>query len=48
MFVFVDLFKNDKDQVPIEISRKYYISKQLGVGACGVVKLVYNKVCAFH
>lgn len=44
VFVFKDLLKNEQDQVPKEISQKYYISRVLGQGACGLVKLVYNKV----
>ncbi|XP_072949165.1 ovarian-specific serine/threonine-protein kinase Lok [Epargyreus clarus] len=49
IFVFKDLFKNEQDKVPKEISQKYYISRTLGQGACGIVKLVYNKVkCTKH
>lgn len=44
VFVFKDLLKNEQDQVPKEISQKYYISRTLGQGACGTVKLVYDKV----
>ncbi|XP_059048501.1 ovarian-specific serine/threonine-protein kinase Lok-like [Achroia grisella] len=44
IFVFKDLFKNEQDQVPREISKKYYISRLLGQGACGIVKLVYDKI----
>lgn len=44
VFIFKDLFKNEQDKVPKEISKKYYISRTLGQGACGIVKLVYNKV----
>ncbi|CAH4028528.1 ovarian-specific serine/threonine-protein kinase Lok-like [Pieris brassicae] len=44
MFTFKDLLKNEQDKVPKEISQKYYISRVLGQGACGVVKLVYNKL----
>ncbi|XP_068633147.1 ovarian-specific serine/threonine-protein kinase Lok-like [Battus philenor] len=43
MFIYKDLLKNEQDEVPKEISMKYYISKVLGQGACGVVKLVYEK-----
>lgn len=49
VFVFKDLLKNEQDDVPKEISRKYYISRTLGQGACGVVKLVYEKKkCTKH
>lgn len=47
VFLFKDLLKNEQDKVPKEISQKYYISRVLGQGACGIVKLVYNKVCIF-
>ncbi|XP_041979245.1 ovarian-specific serine/threonine-protein kinase Lok [Aricia agestis] len=43
MFVYKDLLKNEQDQVPKEIAQKYYISKTLGQGACGIVKLAFNK-----
>ncbi|KOB78749.1 Cell cycle checkpoint kinase 2 [Operophtera brumata] len=45
LFIFKDLLKNEQDRVPKEISQKYYISRVLGQGACGLVKLVYNKPC---
>ncbi|KAG6443717.1 hypothetical protein O3G_MSEX003026 [Manduca sexta] len=49
IFVFKDLLKNEQDCVPKEISKKYYISRTLGQGACGVVKLVYHKEkCTKH
>ncbi|CAK1556321.1 unnamed protein product [Leptosia nina] len=44
MFTFKDLLKNEQEKVPKEIAQKYYISRVLGQGACGTVKLVYNKV----
>ncbi|CAG9786697.1 unnamed protein product [Diatraea saccharalis] len=49
IFIFKDLLKNEQDQVPKAISNKYYISRTLGQGACGIVKLVYNKEkCTKH
>ncbi|XP_053609286.1 ovarian-specific serine/threonine-protein kinase Lok [Plodia interpunctella] len=49
IFVFKDLLKNEQYQVPKEISQKYYISRTLGQGACGIVKLVYDKKkCSKH
>ncbi|KAI5644298.1 protein kinase domain-containing protein [Phthorimaea operculella] len=49
VFVFKDLLKNEQDQVPAVISKKYYISRTLGQGACGIVKLVYDKTkCSKH
>ncbi|CAG4956066.1 unnamed protein product [Colias eurytheme] len=44
VFLFKDLLKNKQDNIPRKITQKYYISRVLGQGACGVVKLVYNKV----
>ncbi|CAH2232858.1 jg16618 [Pararge aegeria aegeria] len=44
IFLFKDLLKNEQDKVPKEVSQKYYISRVLGQGACGTVKLVYDKV----
>ncbi|XP_075977528.1 ovarian-specific serine/threonine-protein kinase loki [Anticarsia gemmatalis] len=44
IFIFKDLLKNEQDKVPKEISKKYYISRTLGQGACGLVKLVYDKI----
>ncbi|CAB3221889.1 unnamed protein product [Arctia plantaginis] len=44
IFIFKDLLKNEQDKVPKAISKKYYISRTLGQGACGIVKLVYNKL----
>lgn len=44
MFIYKDLLKCDQEKVPTEISKKYYISKTLGNGACGVVKEVFDKV----
>ncbi|VVC89309.1 unnamed protein product [Leptidea sinapis] len=49
VFLFKDLKKNEQDKVPKEVSQKYYISRVLGQGACGVVKLVYDKEkCTKH
>ncbi|XP_063364229.1 ovarian-specific serine/threonine-protein kinase Lok-like [Cydia amplana] len=48
IFIFKDLLK-EQDKVPTEISQKYYISRILGQGACGLVKLVYDKTkCTKH
>ncbi|CAG9561957.1 unnamed protein product [Danaus chrysippus] len=49
IFLFKDLLKNEQDKAPKEISEKFYISRVLGQGACGVVKLVYHKTkCTKH
>lgn len=48
VFVFLDLHKNEDNDIPRAVADKYYVSKVLGTGACGVVKLVYNKVCYLH
>ncbi|KAI8436760.1 hypothetical protein MSG28_010229 [Choristoneura fumiferana] len=49
IFIFKDLLRNEQDQVPDEVSQQYYISRTLGQGACGLVKLVYHKTkCTKH
>ncbi|CAH2048594.1 unnamed protein product, partial [Iphiclides podalirius] len=48
IFIYKDLLKNE-EKVPKEVSQKYYISRILGQGACGLVKLVYDKTkCTKH
>ncbi|TMW41993.1 hypothetical protein DOY81_012928 [Sarcophaga bullata] len=40
-FVFKDLSPNEAMGLPTEITGNYYISRKLGSGACGLVRLVY-------
>ncbi|XP_055389418.1 ovarian-specific serine/threonine-protein kinase Lok [Condylostylus longicornis] len=42
VFVFKDLSPNESNGLPKEICDKYYIGKNLGSGACGTVRLVYD------
>lgn len=42
-FVFKDLGPNNSSGIPDEICNNYFISAKLGSGACGVVRLVYNR-----
>lgn len=41
--MFRDLSPNESVGIPAEITCKYYISRKLGSGACGLVRLVYNR-----
>lgn len=41
--MFRDLSPNEAIGIPTEITCKYYISRKLGSGACGLVRLVYDR-----
>ncbi|XP_054744750.1 ovarian-specific serine/threonine-protein kinase Lok [Anastrepha obliqua] len=41
-FVFKDLCPNETMGLPKEITTTYYISRKLGSGACGLVRLVFD------
>lgn len=43
-FVFKDLGPNKATKIDSAINSTYYISRKLGHGACGVVRLVYDKL----
>lgn len=43
-FTFKDLGPNKSTTVDKEIGATYFVSKKLGSGACGVVRLVYDKI----
>ncbi|KAG8237461.1 hypothetical protein J437_LFUL017641 [Ladona fulva] len=43
VFVYIDLKVEDDTKYPPEIKRRYTITKELGRGACGRVKLVFEK-----
>lgn len=43
VFVFKDLGANETTDIDKDIITQYYISKRLGSGACGVVRLIYDK-----
>lgn len=42
-FVFKDLSPNEAMGLPTDITSNYYISRKLGSGACGLVRLVYDR-----
>ncbi|XP_062999837.1 serine/threonine-protein kinase Chk2 isoform X2 [Elgaria multicarinata webbii] len=44
VFVFSDLMDDHQSEYPQELRDKYIISKQLGSGACGEVKLAFERV----
>ncbi|CAD6997033.1 ovarian-specific serine/threonine-protein kinase Lok [Ceratitis capitata] len=41
-FVFKDLCPNEAMGLPNEITKSYYVSRKLGSGACGLVRLVFD------
>ncbi|XP_069817386.1 serine/threonine-protein kinase Chk2 isoform X2 [Dendropsophus ebraccatus] len=43
VFVFTDLLADDQSGFPIEFRNKYIMSKTIGSGACGEVKLAFEK-----
>lgn len=42
VFLFQDMEMNTAHNLPRDITSKYYISRELGKGACGIVRLVYD------
>ncbi|KAI8118033.1 Ovarian-specific serine/threonine-protein kinase Lok [Lucilia cuprina] len=42
-FVFKDLSPNEAMGLPTDITSNYYVSRKLGSGACGLVRLVYDR-----
>lgn len=42
-FVYKNLSPNEADGLPKDICLNYHIGRKLGEGACGVVRLVYNR-----
>ena len=42
--MFKDLNPNEGIGLPLEICSQYYVSRKLGAGACGVVRLIYNRL----
>ncbi|XP_066459774.1 serine/threonine-protein kinase Chk2 isoform X1 [Eleutherodactylus coqui] len=43
VFLFTDLLTDDQSIYPIEFRQKYIMSKTIGSGACGEVKLAFEK-----
>lgn len=44
VYVFKNVSSKENDFLPFELRQKYYVSKRLGQGACGEVKLIFDKV----
>lgn len=42
-FQYKDLSPNEAHGLPDEISQNYYVGRKLGAGACGIVRLVYDR-----
>ncbi|XP_028851689.1 serine/threonine-protein kinase Chk2 isoform X2 [Denticeps clupeoides] len=43
VFVFIDLTKDDQANFPKEFHQKYMITRKIGVGVCGEVKLAFER-----
>eukprot|EP00063_Salmo_salar_P052716 XP_014027551.1 PREDICTED: serine/threonine-protein kinase Chk2-like isoform X3 [Salmo salar] len=43
VFVFIDLMADEQSNLPKELSEKYMITKKIGVGVCGEVKLAFER-----
>ncbi|XP_020324229.1 serine/threonine-protein kinase Chk2-like [Oncorhynchus kisutch] len=43
VFVFIDLMVDEQSNLPKELSEKYMITKKIGVGVCGEVKLAFER-----
>ena len=47
VYVYYDCMDNDADEYPAVLTEKYTITKTLGTGTFGEVKLAYTKVKFF-
>lgn len=43
VFVFIDLMADEQSNLPKEFSEKYLITKKIGAGVCGEVKLAFER-----
>lgn len=43
VFQYKDLSPNEAHGLPVEICQMYHVGRKLGAGACGVVRLVYDR-----
>ncbi|CAB1319429.1 unnamed protein product, partial [Coregonus sp. 'balchen'] len=43
VFVFIDLMADEQSNLPKELSEKYLITKKIGAGVCGEVKLAFER-----
>ncbi|XP_011613575.2 serine/threonine-protein kinase Chk2 isoform X3 [Takifugu rubripes] len=43
VFVFIDLISHDQSSLPKELQEKYILTRQIGTGVCGEVKLAFER-----
>ncbi|XP_042369827.1 serine/threonine-protein kinase Chk2-like, partial [Plectropomus leopardus] len=43
VFVFIDLMSDDQSSLPKELQEKYLLSRRIGTGVCGEVKLAFER-----
>lgn len=43
VFVFMDLMSDDQSSLPRELQEKYLLSRRIGTGVCGEVKLAFER-----
>ncbi|KAM8864861.1 serine/threonine-protein kinase Chk2 [Synchiropus picturatus] len=43
VFVFIDLSKGDESSLPADLQNKYLLTRRIGTGVCGEVKLAFDR-----
>ncbi|CAF87398.1 unnamed protein product, partial [Tetraodon nigroviridis] len=43
VFVYIDLMSHDQSSLPKELQEKYLLTRQIGTGVCGEVKLAFER-----
>ncbi|XP_055367274.1 serine/threonine-protein kinase Chk2 isoform X2 [Betta splendens] len=43
VFVFIDLISNDQSSLPKELQEKYVLTRRIGTGVCGEVRLAFER-----
>ncbi|GLD46755.1 serine/threonine-protein kinase Chk2 isoform X1 [Lates japonicus] len=43
VFVFIDLMSDDQSSLPKELQEKYLLTRRIGTGVCGEVKLAFER-----
>ncbi|XP_047448691.1 serine/threonine-protein kinase Chk2 [Mugil cephalus] len=43
VFVFMDLMSDDQSSLPKDLQRKYVLTRQIGTGVCGEVRLAFER-----
>ncbi|XP_071328417.1 serine/threonine-protein kinase Chk2 isoform X1 [Trachinotus anak] len=43
VFVFIDLMSDDQSSLPKELQEKYLLTRRIGIGVCGEVKLAFER-----